>query len=176
MSDWSTIYSFVLSNEDYTPPRYAVESDPTRDDHAAQAISGINSAAFPELFASISGVVQANRAPAVESAYRQILWNEWIAQVTSDDVAAHVADAEFNEGAGTGVKLLQRAVNGFQAAQIATDGVWGPATVAAVNALPATALRQTFTQLRIAAYQAIKGVAPQTLAEWTARAEKPLPG
>ncbi len=176
MSDWSIVYSFVLSNEDYDPPRYSVVPDPTEEDPSAQAISGINGASFPALFANIAAIPQESRAQAVESAYQTILWNQWIAEVISNDIAAHVGDAEFNEGIRTGVRLLQNAVNGMSGnPPIAADGVWGPATVAAVNSLPPTALRQTFTQLRIAAYRSIKGISPQLLAEWTARAEKPLP-
>ena len=171
MADGNACYSFVLGNEDWTPPRYEVMPDPTRDDPDAKVVSGINSASFPDDFATIAALPPAERPAAVEALYKQTYWNQWIEQLQTP-IAMRVMDSEVNQGQGTAVKLLQtacKAVLRAGAEQLATDGLLGPATVAAANACDQDALLMAFQAARVAEYRAIGGPA---LPQWIARAEK----
>jgi lysozyme family protein len=117
----------MMDNEDRQRACKTVP-DPTASDPNAQAISGINSAAYPGQFAAIEALPQTQRGPAVEQFYRMTFWNKWFDQLTSDDIAKRVLDAAVNMGPVTAVKILQQAVGSV------IDGTWGPNTVAAVNA------------------------------------------
>ena len=168
VADFATCYDFVLANEDYTPPRYATVPDPTRSDPLALAISGINSAEFPEQFEVIfAAATPVERAPLVADFYRKTYFTAELAQL-SNPVAMRLMDAEVNEGAGAGVKLLQKACLAL-GATLEVDGALGPLTIAAANACDQDALVAAFKAARVAAYEAIGG---PDLAEWIARANK----
>jgi lysozyme family protein len=137
------------------------------------AISGINSGAWPADFATIAALPQASRAPAVEAFYQAHFWNNWFAQLTSDDLAKRVFDFAVNGGSGSAVKTLQQAVNAL-GGTLTVDGGWGPNTLAAVNAADQQALVQAFIAARVAHYQAIAAANPadaQYLNSWLARAQ-----
>lgn len=168
MADFATCYDFVLANEDFTPPRYATVPDPTKADPLALAISGINSAKFPEDFERIfAAKTPADRAPLVAAFYRKTYFTPHLAQL-SNPVAMRLMDAEVNEGAGAGVKLLQKACLAL-GANVELDGALGPLTIAAANACDQENLVAAFKAWRIAAYEAIGG---PDLPEWIARAKK----
>lgn len=172
MADFATCYAFVLPNEDYTPPRYQTVPDPAKSDPEALAISGINSAAFPEAFEEIFALPVNQRAPAVEAFYQRTFWNPWIAQL-KNPIAMRVMDAEVNSG-GEGVRLLQQACNACNGAsdEIAVDGAFGPLTLAAAMEACRTSvddLVAAFKALRVAFYQSLGG---PDVAEWVARAQK----
>lgn len=169
MANFTTAYEFMMDNED---PEREYREVP---DVGGQAISGINSAAFPEDFAAIAATPQAQREIQVGIFYRRVFWNQWISQLVSDDLAERVFDAAVNMGSGTAVKLLQRAVNTLQTEQIATDGTWGPATVAAANTPHSDLVVVAFIQQRKRHYQAIVAMKPELskyLVAWLARAGK----
>ena len=155
MADFSVVYPWTLAFEDYTPPRYEPNPDPTKTDPGAQALSGINSAAWPEDFAFIASLPQDQRAVAVQAFYYKRYWNQWYAQLDSNDVAKRVFDMGFNTYPTTAVKLLQEAVNNFRkiAAPLVVDGVWGPATVQAVNGCWTEKIVAAFQQARVAHYK-----------------------
>jgi lysozyme family protein len=148
MADFPTCYAFVLPNEDDTPPRYAAIADPTETDPGAQAISGINSAAFPARFAAIAALAQAARGPAVESFYLTTYWNGWIRQL-QNAIAMRVMDAEVNHGDSIGVLLLQRACNALGPGILATDGRWGPLTLDAALSEDVVNLVHLFQAARV---------------------------
>ena len=166
MATFEVCYAFVLSNEDYTPPRYRTEPDPTKKDPEALVISGINSAAFPEDFEAIFALPRKERALPVEIFYRRTFWNGWIAQL-ENPIAMRVMDAETNSG-GEGVRLLQQACNAL-GARIDVDEIWGPLTVAAAMACNQVALVGTFKNLRVAFYESLGG---PDVAAWVVRARK----
>jgi lysozyme family protein len=171
MSDFSTCYSWMLANEDAAHAYATVPDAPP----GAEAISGINSVAFPSEFAAINAIPQAQRGSAVENFYETCFWNQWIAQVASNDVAKRVFDAMVNMGPSTACRLLQAAVNTRTQPQIATDGNWGPATVAAANACDPVALMGAFIAARVQHYRDIVAANPndqQYLAAWLARTSK----
>jgi lysozyme family protein len=162
MADFSVVYPWTLAFEDLTPPRYEPNLDPTKTDPGAQALSGINSAAWPEDFAAIVAIPQAQRGPAVQQFYEKRYWNEWYAQLASDEVAKRVFDMGFNTYPTTAVKLLQMAINNFaeeiapvltRPALISVDGVWGPQTIYAANSYHDLLLVSAFQQLRVAHYK-----------------------
>lgn len=179
MADWNTSYNWMMDSED--PARACAEvpdANPKGITGSCYAISGINSGVWPEDFAAIAALSQANRSAAVQQFYEDHTWNNWYAQMTSDEVCKRVFDFAVNGGGGTSVRCLQQAVNSLGAAGAATiaeDGGWGPMTLAAVNAADPIALVAAFKAKRLAYYQAIVNADPgkaRYLAVWTARAEK----
>ena len=169
MADFQTAYNFMMKHEDPTQAHAITPDDPP----GSHVISGINSAAFPAQFATIAAIPQAQRGPAVESFYKTTFFNNWEAQL-SDPVEERILDAMVNEGPATGVKDLQNAINSVSgAATVATDGQWGPATVAAANACDQNALVAAIQATRKARYKAIVAAHPQDSqyeAGWLARA------
>lgn len=151
MALFEVSYNWAMDNEDRGRQYKMVPDSPP----GAYAISGINSFAYPQQFAAINVIPQAQRGPAVQNFYQTQFWNQWFGQLLSDDVAKRVFDSAVNMGPGTAVKLLQQAVNQIATTPVVVDGGWGPATVGAVNGCVAVALVGQFQQVRLAHYQAI---------------------
>jgi lysozyme family protein len=172
VANWNVALNWLLDNEDFKRAYKVVPDAPP----GAFAVSGINSAAFPQDFDAISKMMISERGVAVQAFYFKNFWNGWFAQLVSDAVAKRVFDMAVNGGAGTAVKLLQRAVNSFTLSdRLVVDGGWGPRTVAAVNAISPLTLIEAFQQQRIAHYVAIVEANPadaKYLAGWLARARK----
>lgn len=178
MADWNTAYNWMMDNEDY--PRACAQvpdSAPLGVQGPCYAISGINSGSYPTQFAAIAAVAQDLREPLVQQFYQDHFWNNWYAQVQSDDLGKRVFDFAVNGGPGTAVKCLQQAVNSLpgNGVRILEDGGWGPQTLAAVNAADPVALVAAFKAQRVAYYTALANARPadqQYLRGWTIRAEK----
>ena len=135
------------------------------------AISGINSAAFPQEFAAIAALPQSQRQPMVRAFYLTHFWNSWYAQLNSDEVSKRVFDTAVNMGPGTAVKLLQQALG----PPVARDGEWGPATLQAANSASSDTLVAAFRRARICHYSVIAENNPadeKFLAEWRTRASQ----
>ena len=164
----------MMDNEDPSRAHKTVPDAPP----GAWAISGINSAAFPEQYAAIAAIPQAERGPAVQAFYQREFWNQWLQALSSDDVAKRVFDAAVNMGSGTACKLFQQAVNAVPvplSGQIAEDGGWGLNTVVAANCCDPVALVAAFKKVRVFHYDTIVHEHPNDaryLTEWVARAEK----
>ena len=77
--------------------------------------------------------------------FRRDYWNACQCDQFPEAVAIALADAAFNQGAGTAIRLLQTAVG------VPADGVLGPVTRAAVARQPAIAL-QDFLSHRLVRY------------------------
>ena len=176
MADWNIAFNWMMDFED--APRACKEvgdACPTGVAGPCYAISGINSGAWPTEFAAIAALPQANREPSVQQFYQNHFWNNWYAQLTSDELCKRVFDFAVNGGSGAAVRCLQEAVNSISAAApIAEDGGWGPATLAAANAADPDGLVVAFKEKRLAYYQAIAAQSPEKakyLPNWTARAE-----
>ena len=138
MSDFDVAFDWMMDNEDSTRACVPVHDPIPLKDGKAMAISGINSYFYPLDYENILGIVPANRLSAVRGFYHRVFWNQWFAQLASDEVAKRVFDASVNMGPGTAVKLLQEAVNAEpsiidKTVPIAVDGVWVPLTVDAAN-------------------------------------------
>lgn len=171
MAVFQISFDWMMQNEDGPGPPYRYEevSDPGGD-----AISGINSAAFPDDFLRILNTPQAERGPLVVSFYQAKFWNRWYAQLLFDEVAKRVFDEGVNAGPVTTVKVLQQAINATGAASVIVDRTWGPATVAAANECAEDELVYCFKQARLARYQAIAAVNPAD-AHYLGTAAKPGP-
>jgi len=176
MSCFNVCFDWMMDSED--PARaYAVVPDAPP---GAFAVSGINSAAFPGEFEAIAALAQNERALAVEQFYERNFWNQWFAQIDSDEVAKRVFDMTVNGGAGTEIKLLQQAFNAVAAqtastAHLTVDGQLGPATVTAVNAVNLATLVAAFQKAQEDHYRAIVSANPadaKYLAGWLARAKR----
>ena len=107
MADFSVVYPWTLAFEDYTPPRYEPNPDPTKTD-PGDRLSPASTAPRGQDFAAIVAIPQAQRGPAVQSFYERRYWNQWYAQLASNEVAKRVFDMGFNTYPTTAVKLLQR--------------------------------------------------------------------
>lgn len=167
MASFEVAFEWMMNNED-GKREYAIVPDAPAGAHA---ISGINSAAFPQEFANIAAVPQAQRGPAVELFYRRNFWNNWFDQLDSDEIAKRVFDDAVNMGPGTAVKLLQQALG----PPVARDGEWGPATLQAANSAAPDTLVAAFRRARICHYSVIAESNPadkKFLAEWEARASQ----
>jgi len=139
----------MLDNED-SQRKYVAVPDPPPGSHA---ISGINSYYWHDEYMAIAALPQAERGPAVIAFYEKNFWNDWLAQILDDDLAARVMDSGVNQGAGTACGLLQRAVNSLGGVYIEPDGHWGPITLAAVNNQNPFSLLNAFRTVRAAKYR-----------------------
>lgn len=163
MADFQTCLDWTMQWED---PAHAYAVTP---DNVGQVLSGINSTKWPEDFAQISALPQAERLAAVSAFYHKNFWNEWLAQLDIE-IAKRVFDCGVNEGSGTATRLLQESVNVVRktAPFIAEDGLWGSETVAAAISLDQAQLVAVFIEGRCARYIEIGG---PDLNGWLARAK-----
>ncbi|MGD0094936.1 MAG: putative peptidoglycan-binding domain-containing protein [Terracidiphilus sp.] len=179
MADWNTAYNWMMDFED--APRACAQvpdAAPCGVAGPCYAISGINSGAWPDEFTPIAALPPAQREPLVQQFYQNHFWNNWYAQLLSDDLCKRVFDFAVNGGAGTSVRCLQQAVNSLldaSATPLVEDGGWGPKTVAATNAADPATLTSAFQSKRAAHYQSIVIADPSKanfLTAWIARANK----
>jgi lysozyme family protein len=174
MADFGVAFQWAMQFEDSLMAcRQVPDAAPAGVAGPCYAISGINSGAWPQQFATIAALEESQRAPAVKSFYQAEFWNIWYAQLASDDVAKRVFDFSVNGGSGTAVKTLQQAVNAL-GGKLVVDGGWGPLTLAAANAADPAALVEAFIEARVAHYQAIAAADPADAAYlkvWLARAQ-----
>jgi len=175
MANFLTAFQWMIQNEDSQQACTIVpDATPAGATGPCYAISGINSGSWPSEYASIAALPQGSRLPAVRDFYQAHFWNNWFAQLVSDDLAQRVFDFSVNGGAGAAVQTLQKAVNAL-GGSVKVDGGWGPLTLAAVNAADQTALLQAFIAARVAHYKAIVAANPsdgQFLSAWIARAQR----
>jgi lysozyme family protein len=181
MANWDVCFSWLMDSED--PNRaYATVKDscPKGIKGPCFAISGVNSGAWPAWFAAIdSAPYKEDRARMVERFYQNNFWNQWYAQLDSDDVAKRVFDMSVNGGKKTGVKLLQRACNCLSIGGliIDEDGQWGPKTLDAVNSTYGQrgTVVDSFKNVREDYYEDLAAKNPakaQDLKGWLARAKR----
>lgn len=104
--------------------------------------------------------------------YLQKYWLRWFNELADQDVANRVLDCYVNPGSHAGTTIAQAAAQAC-GRQLAADGLWGPATVQAVNdCTPAAYLdairrgRKRWYEQRVAARPALY----KFLEGWTRRA------
>ncbi len=179
MANWNTAYNWMMDNED--PQRACAalpDASPDGVPGPCYSISGINSGVWPEEFAAIAAFPQEQREPVVRQFYEDNFWNNWYAQLVSDELAKRVFDFTVNGGSGPSVVCLQQALNGLagpDGAQLVDDGAWSEMTVDEANLADPAALVAAFQEQRCAYYQAIVAGNPSLeiyLPAWIARAQK----
>ncbi len=176
MADWDVCYDWMMDNEDRNR-ECKIVPDPTSADHTAQAISGINSAYYPEWFARVAALPQKDRPPVVQEFYKTEFWNRWYYVLNSNEIAKRVLDASVNMGPGTAVKLLQQAFNSScnpSSTRLREDGAWGPSTVLSANSVEPGYLVIEFKRVRLVHYQDIVQKAPSK-AKYLGTQEHPGP-
>ncbi len=161
MADFQICFNWMLPHEAGTPPSYEITND-----NKGQVIAGVNSLAWPADFATIAARPIDQRPSAVAAFYQRNFWSPFCDQIASNNIAAYLLDSRINQGPGTGVGILQEAVNACGMG-LAVDGALGPNTVAAVNSVPWLALLHAFQDAREAAYRKIGG---PNLPGWLGRA------
>lgn len=168
MSQFSPALEYVMNFED-SQRSYEPSPDP-----GGEAIAGVNSKAWPVDYAHIASLPQPQRAAAVAAFYLANFWQTLdIGGVNDQDVANRVMDASVNEGPHQGPTLLQKAAN-LLGCTLTVDGVLGPSTFAAVNALDPESLLAAFRTVRAARYKEIVAANPadeKYLDVWLARAQ-----
>jgi len=127
---------------------------------------GISAASYPAL--DIPNLAAADAC----AIYRRDWWDRLGLARLPASLGAKLLDAAVNLGAGAAVTCLQRALNTLGRA-IAEDGVLGPATIAAANAVPVDAALAALRAALADRYRAIVVRHPDRarfLAGWLARA------
>jgi len=121
MADFEIAVSKTLAHEG----DYVNDSD----DPGGETRFGISKRSYPnEDIANLTGW----RARQI---YRQDFWVPLYASIASQGVADKLFDFGVNAGKRTAIEKLQQALNGLRKGKILIDGVFGPATLAAVNEL-----------------------------------------
>lgn len=87
----------------------------------------------------------------VETIYQAYYWNPVSAGQLPSGVDLSVCDQAFNSGVHSSVVLLQRAVG------VAEDGVIGPATMAAIQAIDPSNLIDSLYSVQLAFYESLSG-------------------
>ena len=165
MANFATALAWTLDNWEDPTHEYKITPDAPP---GAFAIAGVNSVENPVAYHLIAATEQDERAPLVANFYQNAFWNQWLEQLTSDDLAKRVFDAAVNTGSVTANRILQKAAGCPQ------DGVLGAVTLNAVNRAGDT-LVLAFQNARADHYRAIVAAQPQDakyLAGWLTRALK----
>ena len=140
---------FVERHEDES-----LACEPATDSNGYGVLCGINEKWWPLDYARIVAMPQSERLGAVTAFYVKNYWNQWYAQVNSDEVAKRVLDMAVNTVEKTAVKLLQQALNTFHInGPLVADGWWGPLTIGIANGFDASSIVAAFQQLRVAHYK-----------------------
>lgn len=133
------------------------------DDAGGVTKFGISQRAFPKVN------IRALTEPLAAQLYRAEYWTK----IHGDDIASQplaeaIFDCAVNQGAGRAIRWIQEIVN------VGQDGIMGPMTVAAINALDANQVLASFRNRRISEYRALAARVPSQLKYlkgWVARAE-----
>jgi lysozyme family protein len=183
MALFDVSFRWAMQNED---PLMQYKTEPDAPP-GAFAISGINSAKWPEEYAFIESLAQDQRAVAVKAFYFKNFWctprgTSWFDQIASDEVSKRVFDFAVNAGSVAAVRCLQEACNSLKRTDpsglptefhLHVDGELGQDTVGTANDTDSATLVAAFQQARVAYYKAIVAANPADavyLAAWTARA------
>lgn len=159
MGNFDTAIKLVLEHEG------GYVNDPA--DPGGETNYGISKRSYPDV-----DVKNLTQAQAIDI-YRRDFWDKQWALIVSQDLSTALLDASVNMGRTAAVKLLQKAVNkAYCRDLIEIDGVFGNATLAAVNEAPDEVLRE-FRAHRTLFYVDLAWVKPEMkkfLPGWIRRA------
>jgi lysozyme family protein len=170
MADFTTAFLWTMQYED---PDHACT---LVGDDVGTVISGINSAVWPDAVDVIAALPREQRWGAVQEFYEAHYWNAWLSQLESDEVAKRVFDAGVNQGQGTAVEILQKAILQCDPdANLDVDGIFGPHTLMRANSETEANLVTAFCAQRVDQYRATVSTNPALapyLDAWLARAQR----
>lgn len=151
MAQFSPALDFLLDSEDRGRTYAEVI-----DNNGGKVIAGVNSKSFPVEEAAIAALSTTERAAAVSQFYYSKFWTPMqCGGIVDQDLANRVLDCGVNDGPGTGVKLLQQAVNALHPGSLVVDGHLGPKSLAAVNECDPEAILAAYRQQRLLRYQEV---------------------
>jgi lysozyme family protein len=88
--------------------------------------------------------------------YKQHFWDtEMLDEINDQQTANQLFDSAVNMGTGVASRFLQQGIDTLKPGVVTVDGVVGPATIAAANALPAKELYNAICNLRRQRYMQI---------------------
>ena len=132
------------------------------DDPGGETKFGICKRSYPDL-----DIKNLTREQAKEI-YRRDWWDKYgYERINDDSLAIKVFDLSVNMGAKQAHKLLQRAINDMSGRLLADDGILGPRTIAAVNAIVPELVLDAFLKRAEGYYRSLNK--PQFLAGWLNR-------
>lgn len=103
----------------------------------------------------LPGWMKAMKVDAAVAIYKKLFWDRYkYGSIVDQTAATKVFDCAVNCGPGRAGAMAQRAANAL-GATLATDGVMGPKSFAAINALDGKAFVKAFADQMRAYYQAI---------------------
>lgn len=140
--------------------------------------SPVGQSHWPSLNAEL--VPNATLSASVKQLYRAMYWNcMGLDGVHSQSVAEQMADHGVNAGPVRPVKMVQYLLSTLYDKPVATDGVMGPATLAALNSVTPSLFYGSLVEMRKAFYYYLAGAALTStphLAGWSTFLGGPSPG
>jgi len=140
MADFDTAVEVVLEHEG---GKGRLPGDP----------GGATAFGWSEAACEAWGIAQPTTAAEAAALYQRYFWNPLYNQVASQEVGTKILDDCVNQGTGTGIEHLQTAL-GKTGQTMAVDGIFGPATLAAVNRAPEGILLGYFRLIQYQSYAA----------------------
>lgn len=154
MADFNQAVEIVLKHE----AGYA--NDPS--DPGGETNFGISKRQYPSL--DIKNLTK-DEAKAI---YKRDYWLSLFDSIGDQRIANVLFDFSVNAGTETAIRTMQKALNDVLAGPILADGVFGPATLSAVNGADPEKLLKQFTVRRITYYASLNK--PQFIRGWILRA------
>ena len=172
MADFQPAFAFVMQHED------AGRAGKVTDDAGGRTRFGIAEKFHPDLpIDFFTGPAEAALKVA-QQIYKRDYWDSMrLGKLGNQNVADKIFDMAVNMGTHQAAIYAQRAANGLIApatGRLHEDGVFGPATIAAINSLNPIALYQLLCEWSRRHYQHVAAINPaQTvnLAGWMKRAD-----
>lgn len=168
MADISQAVQFVLHQED---ARLSGDITKLDGDRGGLTRYGIAANAHPDLVAKgffelVDGqpkIANEEALTMAELVYEQEYADPLsLGQITDQDVADRILSFAVNEGMRQAIVLLQRALN-FCKCEVTEDGIFGPATLRAINAVQPAQLLSALRSYQAGFYRHLVSVRPALL-------------
>jgi lysozyme family protein len=172
MADFQPAFAFVMDHEDRG------RTGKVTEDAGGRTRFGIAKKFHLDLPEDFFTVAAAEALKTAEQIYQRDYWEALrLGELESQNVANKIFDMAVNMGTHQAAVYAQRAANGLiaaPAARLHEDGVFGPATIAAINSLNPIAVYQLLCEWSRRHYQHVASINPAqavNLAGWMKRAD-----
>lgn len=118
-------------------------------DSGGETKFGISKRSYPNV-----NIKALTRDEAIAIYYRDFWCRGPYEDIADSALASKVFNTSVNAGTSRGIKLLQQAANA-QGAKLVVDGLAGPKTIAAINAMHGPSVLQSYREAQAAFYLAI---------------------